>query len=118
MSQAPDARVYRGKRITQAGAAAVIFHDPPATPRPLPKRLDLRGHSPDGFQWGYSGSGPAQLALALCADATGDDELAIRIYQRFKEEILAPLQENEWAMAALSIREFAASLDIANKARA
>lgn len=23
-------------------------------------------HSPDGFAWGYSGSGPAQLALALC----------------------------------------------------
>lgn len=23
-------------------------------------------HSPDGFAWGYGGSGPAQLALALC----------------------------------------------------
>ena len=23
-------------------------------------------HSPDGFNWGYNGSGPAQLALAVC----------------------------------------------------
>jgi len=23
-------------------------------------------HSPDGFNWGYTGSGPAQLALAVC----------------------------------------------------
>jgi len=26
----------------------------------------VRNHSPDGFAWGYGGSGPAQLALAIC----------------------------------------------------
>ena len=26
-------------------------------------------HSPDGFNWGYGGSGPAQLSLAMCLDA-------------------------------------------------
>ena len=25
----------------------------------------VRNHSPDGFNWGYCGSGPAQLALAI-----------------------------------------------------
>lgn len=25
----------------------------------------LRVHSPDGFSWGYCGSGPAQLAMAV-----------------------------------------------------
>ena len=25
-------------------------------------------HSPDGFDWGYGGSGPAQLALAICIE--------------------------------------------------
>lgn len=34
----------------------------------LPLRLDLYDHSPTGFEWGYSGSGPAQLALAILAD--------------------------------------------------
>lgn len=33
----------------------------------LPKNSQrYRNHSPDGFAWGYGGSGPAQLALALC----------------------------------------------------
>ena len=32
--------------------------------RRLNPRLDLWNHSPTGFEWGYSGSGPAQLALA------------------------------------------------------
>jgi hypothetical protein len=29
----------------------------------------LRNHSPDGFNWGYGGSGPAQLAVTLCLEA-------------------------------------------------
>jgi len=43
----------------------------------------IRNHSPDGFQWGYSGSGPAQLALALCVNAVGKERGA-KIYQAFK----------------------------------
>ncbi|MCK4554525.1 hypothetical protein KAU19_06245, partial [Candidatus Parcubacteria bacterium] len=31
-----------------------------------PKKSQLViNHSPDGFAWGYGGSGPAQLALAI-----------------------------------------------------
>jgi hypothetical protein len=33
--------------------------------KPLQERLDLWNHSPTGLEWGYAGSGPAQLALAL-----------------------------------------------------
>jgi len=33
-------------------------------------RLEIRKHS-DGFEWNYSGSGPAQLALAILADFIG-----------------------------------------------
>lgn len=61
----------------------------------LPLRLDLRNHSPDGFEYGYAGSGPAQLALAMIAHATGDDELAVRTYLRFKDEIIAQLDRNK-----------------------
>ena len=32
---------------------------------------DIRNHSPSGFNWGYGGSGPAQLALAILADFLG-----------------------------------------------
>jgi len=31
----------------------------------LPLYLDKVNHSPTGFEWGYEGSGPAQLAFAI-----------------------------------------------------
>ncbi len=30
-------------------------------------------HSPNGFEWGYEGSGPADLALSIMADWLGED---------------------------------------------
>jgi hypothetical protein len=61
----------------------------------LPLRLDIDNHSPTGFEWGYAGSGPAQLALAILADALGDDERAARLHQRFKFKVIAPLTRDE-----------------------
>ncbi len=51
--------------------------------------LAVRNHSPDGFAWGYAGSGPAQLALAILLDRTGDPARAARHYQAFKREVVA-----------------------------
>ena len=56
----------------------------------LNPRYDLRNHSPDGFCWGYAGSGPAQLALALVADHAGD-AIAQKVYQDFKSIVIARL---------------------------
>ncbi len=56
----------------------------------LKPRFDLRRHSPSGFAWGYGGSGPAQLALALIADAV-DDETAVRYYHQLKFRLIARL---------------------------
>ena len=52
--------------------------------RALDPRYDLRCHSPDGFNWGFCGSGSAQLALAILADATGNDALALSLYPEFQ----------------------------------
>lgn len=41
---------------------------PPLQADPLPLRLDLVSHSASGFEWGYGGAGPSQLALAILAD--------------------------------------------------
>ena len=65
----------------------------------LNPRFDLRRHSPDGFEWGYGGSGPAQLALALLADAGGSDRLALAMYQSFKAEVVANLPHDGWILA-------------------
>ena len=57
--------------------------------RPLKRRLDLRSHSPAEFEWGYGGSGPAQLALALLADHLGNDQEAVAYHQHFKFAVIA-----------------------------
>jgi hypothetical protein len=64
---------------------------------PLPERQDLRNHSPDGFEWGYGGSGPAQLALAMLALVAGD-ELALAYYQAFKHEVVSWLPREGWTI--------------------
>jgi hypothetical protein len=64
----------------------------------LNPRYDLRNHSPDGFNHGYNGSGPAQLSLALLADALGDDDLAQEQYQCFKFKVVSRLTGDRWEM--------------------
>lgn len=54
----------------------------------LPPRNDLANHSPDGFAWGYSGSGPAQLSVAILA-ALVEDEVALRYYMDFKDAFVS-----------------------------
>ena len=65
----------------------------------LDPRLDLRNHSPTGFAWGYGGSGPAQLSLAILADFfrgsdEGDDQ-ALALYQEFKFAVIARLPQDQ-----------------------
>lgn len=64
--------------------------------RELDPRFDLRNHSPAGFEWGYCGSGPAQLALAVLAEVTGDDQVALGLYQRYKADVVSNIHEDEW----------------------
>jgi len=78
----------------------------------LNPRTDLWNHSPDGFQWGYGGSGPAQLALALLADALGNDEEAVRLHQAFKWEHVVRFQRT-WSMTDEAIRAWAAQQEAA-----
>lgn len=57
-------------------------------PRPSQR---LCNHSPDGFSWGYGGSGPAQLALAIMLELTGKPDG----YQKLKWEVIAGLPQGE-----------------------
>ena len=54
----------------------------------------LKNHSPDDFAWGYGGSGPAQLSLALLLYFTGDEKFSLRHYQDFKCDIIANLKND------------------------
>jgi len=69
----------------------------------LKPRLDLMRHHPVGFDWAHAGSGPAQLALALLAHASGSDEFALGHYQVFKHEIVARLPRNGWEITSQQV---------------
>src|SRR5947208_17013535 len=92
---------YRGTRTDQ-GCDVVVHKD--GASRPLVPRNDLRNHSPTGFEWGYGGSGPAQLALALAADVLGDDERAQDLYQRLKFKLIGGLGRAGWTLTEDRIR--------------
>lgn len=87
---------YEGRRTWRAAHVTVDG-------RPLNPRLDLRNHSPAGFEWGYCGSGPAQLALAILADHLADDERALDLYQRFKWAVVAELPKRGWTLTSQDI---------------
>jgi hypothetical protein len=87
---------YRGHRTPRG--ALVEAQAPTGTWHRLDPRLDLRNHSPTGFEWGYGGSGPAQLSLALAASRL-PDALARTIYQRLKGKLVAGLDDN-WHLSA------------------
>lgn len=53
------------------------------------KSQKIRNHSPDGFSWGYGGSGPSQLALAILLEL--HPEGAQQLYQDFKFDFIAGL---------------------------
>lgn len=73
--------------------------------KPLNPRFDLWEHSLTGFEWGYGGSGPAQLALALLADHFGDDQLAVELHQGFKTAVIANLSRQEWSLTSKQIED-------------
>ncbi len=78
--------------MTQAGQAS----------RPLPLHLAVRCHSPTGFDWGYAGSAPAQLALALCIEVVGRAR-AERAYQAVKDRLVAPRLEDAWMLSGTTV---------------
>jgi len=72
----------------------------------LDPRFDLICHSPTGFEWGYGGSGPAQLALAILADFLGNDHLALKLYQFFKNDVITKLPYEGWILEEDEIRRW------------
>lgn len=56
--------------------------------------LQVINHSPDGFSWGYSGSGPSQLALAIAIELYGT-EAGLDCYLSIRDDVIAHLPQNK-----------------------
>lgn len=97
------AALFEGKRGPD-GTAEVLADGKPLE---LAPSLRLRKHSPTGFEWGYGGSGPSQLALALLLAAGVEEGAALGVYQQFKAECVAQLPGPTWELEAAHIRTWA-----------
>jgi hypothetical protein len=84
----------------------------------LDPRFDLFNHSPDGFEWGYEGSGPAQLALAILAHVIQLDTLAVRMHQEFKREFVGHFDKRWWWLPVKDVRDWAREWVDAHRAAA
>ena len=69
------------------------------------KSQKIWNHSPDGFNWGYIGSGPAQLALAILYDVTKNREASVRLHQKFKFDIISGWGD-KWEITESEVREW------------
>ena len=73
------------------------------------RSVKLLEHSRDGCEWGYAGSGPAQLALAILLDYMACPPIALRFHQEFKSRFIAQLPQRRWEIQGAQIRDFIAS---------
>lgn len=71
-------------------------------PVQLKPSLKLFNHSPNGFEIGYGGSGPAQLALAILMMFVNDND-AVRLHQQFKWQVLSKVEYFETDLGAIEI---------------
>jgi len=88
-------KVYEGERGL---SGAVVTVDGV----PLPPRTELTRFNRTGFEWGYAGPGPKQLALALLADHLGDDARALAVAEPFMHRVVASL-DNAWSLTSAEL---------------
>lgn len=90
-----SSRTYTGKRDIDGAEVTVDG-------RPLNPRLDIHTFTSRGFEWGYEGDGPSQLALAILAEHFTDDEQAKAECAAFMSRVVAYFS-NEWEMTSADI---------------
>ena len=60
-------------------------------------------HSPTGMEWGYGGSGPADLALSILCHYLGDRRLAENLHQQFKSDFVTGFPRGGWRLSGEQI---------------
>lgn len=69
---------------------------------PLPTGEHLHRFSTNGFEWGYVGPEPAQLAFALLADHLANPTQAAALHSQFMHSVVANLA-NTWDLTSTDI---------------
>ncbi len=100
-------KLYYGARLKEIGGVDVLvieFND-----RKIKNRYPLKHickHSPDGFNFGYGGSGCADLALSILTDFLEDPHTAELVYQEFKRFHISTFKGNAMSITGHEIRSW------------
>ena len=62
-------------------------------------------HSPDGFEFGYGRSGPADLALSIMSDYVGQEQ-AMKYYMALKWKFISGMQGDHGQITSQQIDTF------------
>lgn len=95
--------IYKGRRPGTGDVEVVVAVGENETP------LHPRGLYSSGFEWGYGGSGPAELAAAIIEDAIERGIVpkdAQGYIADFKWYVIATLPHQSWCLYGASIRSW------------
>ncbi len=68
----------------------------------LPTMYELFGASKEGFDWGYNGSAPKQLAFSMLYQLT-DLEFAKEYAEQFSLDVIKSLTSRDWILSAADV---------------
>lgn len=100
-------RLFHGERRADGAHVVVMYREDGKSDLlyDLPLRLDVVNHSPTGFEWGYGGSGPAQLAVALLCEVLEAHNVpeatcrAMWLHQQLKADLVCGFPDDGWSLA-------------------
>jgi hypothetical protein len=91
-------KIYSGQRTADRHVVTVDG-------KPLDPRYDLLTAASGSFEWGYDGTGPGQLALAILADFYGTDQQALAKHRQFLRAYVANIESDHWTLEGSRISE-------------
>lgn len=91
-------------RRDEDGVSCKIAYDG-SVYRILDAHQEIANHSQDGFEFGYDGSGPTQLALALLVEHAGR-EVALKHYINFRSDFIASRYGDRFTLDGNDIDEW------------
>ncbi len=103
-------KTYSGKRTDPARGSAspveVIVIDSNKGKNKIYNLQHIMRHSPDGFNWGYGGSGPGDLARSILMDHFSGTTYGVEmIYMKFKQDFVAHFGDT-WEITSDLISEW------------
>lgn len=114
---------FKGQRGRQ-DCVVLVSHDGGESYANLPLYLEWVNHSPTGFEWGYYGSGPSQLAYAIwhhyfaqAEGLSGEEahEKALDIYIPFKQTVIGRVNSDSWEVDGCDLPDFIRHWEKQNK---